>query len=61
MPDNGFGSDPNQFGDWIADVERPAEQYRGRYQTKLGEANGLLGSAPSQPAAARAVLDSLTR
>ena len=37
--------DPNQFGDWIADVERPAEQYRGRYQTKLAEANGLLGSA----------------
>ena len=24
-------TDPNQFGDWIADVERPAEQYRGRY------------------------------
>ena len=37
--------DPNQFGDWIADVERPAEQYRGRYQTKLAEANGLLGSS----------------
>ena len=35
-------TDPNQFGDWIADVERPAEQYRGRYQTKLGEANSLL-------------------
>ena len=35
--------DPNQFGEWIADVERPAEQYRGRYQTKLDEANGLLG------------------
>ena len=38
-------TDPNQFGDWIADVERPAAQYRGRYQTKLDEANGLLGSA----------------
>jgi cell wall-associated NlpC family hydrolase len=45
-------TDPNQFGDWIADVERPAEQYRGRYQLKLGEANGLLSSAPAQPAAA---------
>ncbi|MDA0165429.1 C40 family peptidase, partial [Solirubrobacter ginsenosidimutans] len=45
-------TDPNQFGDWIADVERPAEQYRGRYQLKLDEANNLLGSAPSQPAAA---------
>ena len=35
--------DPNSFGEWIADVERPAEQYRGRYQLKLDEANGLLG------------------
>jgi len=24
--------DPKQFGEWIADVERPAAQYRGRYQ-----------------------------
>ena len=38
-------TDPNQFGEWIADVERPAAQYRGRYQTKLEEANGLLGSS----------------
>ena len=30
--------DPNQFGEWIADVERPAEQYRGRYQLRLEEA-----------------------
>ncbi|WP_028067016.1 NlpC/P60 family protein [Solirubrobacter soli] len=45
-------SDPNQFGDWIADVERPAAQYRGRYQLKLDEANSLLSQAPSQPAAA---------
>jgi cell wall-associated NlpC family hydrolase len=47
--------DPNSYGDWIADVERPAEQFRGRYQTKLDEANGLLSSsAPAQPAAAPA-------
>ena len=26
--------DPSQFGEWIADVERPAEQYRGRYQLR---------------------------
>jgi cell wall-associated NlpC family hydrolase len=47
-------SDPKQFGEWIADVERPAAQYRGRYQLRLDEANGLLGSsnaAPSAPAA----------
>jgi hypothetical protein len=24
--------DPKQYGDWIADVENPAAQYRGRYQ-----------------------------
>ena len=24
-------TDPKQFGDWIADIERPAAQYRGRY------------------------------
>ena len=35
-------TDPNQFGDWIADVERPAEQYRGRYQLRLAEARRLL-------------------
>ena len=40
--------DPNSFGEWIADVERPAEQYRGRYQLKLDEANGLLGRPPQR-------------
>ena len=38
--------DPAQFGEWIADVERPAEQFRGRYQLRLDEANGLLKAAP---------------
>ena len=51
--------DPSQYGEWIADVERPAEQYRGRYQLRLDEAKGLLekaaGSAPAAPAAAAAV------
>ncbi len=46
--------DPNEFGEWIADVERPAEQYRGRYQLKLGEANDLLGNAATAPPAAAA-------
>ena len=45
-------TDPKQFGDWIADIERPAEQYRGRYALRLGEANSLLGSAGSAPPAA---------
>ena len=36
--DVNFGKDPNAFGEWIANVERPAEQYRGRYQLRLAEA-----------------------
>jgi hypothetical protein len=41
--DTGFGKDPSSWGNWIADVERPAVQYRGRYQLRLDEARGLLG------------------
>ena len=47
-------TDPNQFGEWIADVERPAEQYRSRYGMRLAEANGLLGQASAAPAPAAA-------
>ena len=39
--------DPNSFGEWIADVERPAEQYRYRYQEKLAEAKDLLSRRPA--------------
>ncbi len=49
--------DPQHFGEWIADVERPAEQNRGRYQERLADANQLLASAPQQPAAAPASVD----
>ena len=31
-----------QCGDWIADIERPAAQYRGRYQLQLEAARQLL-------------------
>jgi hypothetical protein len=34
--------DPGTFGEWIADVERPAAQYRYRYQLRLSEARKLL-------------------
>lgn len=40
--DADFGSDPSTWGTWIADVERPAAQYRGRYQLRLQEARALL-------------------
>jgi hypothetical protein len=38
---------PSQHGEWIADVERPAEQYRSRYQLKLDEARSLLAEVPA--------------
>jgi cell wall-associated NlpC family hydrolase len=39
-----FQTDPGQWGNWIADVERPQEDLRGRYQTHLDAANQLLGT-----------------
>src|SRR5262245_35060246 len=42
--DADFGSDPLTYGDWIADVERPAERFRGRYQLRLN-AHALLCAA----------------
>ena len=41
--DSSFANDPSKWGDWIADVERPAEHYRDRYQLRLDEARQLLG------------------
>jgi hypothetical protein len=38
--------DPKHYGDWIADVERPAAQYRGRYQLRFDDAHELLRHAP---------------
>src|SRR4051812_1120144 len=41
--------DPQSYGEWIADVERPAAEYRGRYQLRLDDARGLLGHASDRP------------
>lgn len=35
----------NNLGEWVANIERPAEQYRGRYQQHLTEARSLLGNS----------------
>lgn len=32
------------WGEWAADVEKPAAQYRGRYQLRLNEARTLVGA-----------------
>jgi hypothetical protein len=44
----GLPLDSAHYGDWIADIERPAEQFRGRYQLRLDEARELLAHA-AQP------------
>ena len=41
--DTNFGKNPSEFGEWIANVERPAAQFRGRYQPELTRARELLG------------------
>ena len=41
--DVNFGKDPSAWGEWIADVERPAAQYRYKYQLRLTEARKLIG------------------
>jgi cell wall-associated NlpC family hydrolase len=52
--DRDFGSDPSTWGNWIADVERPDERYRYRYQQQLDAARELLrGHRDSTSLAAR--------
>jgi hypothetical protein len=41
----GLPTDPDHYGEWIADVERPAAQHRGRYQLRLEDAQDLLRRA----------------
>ena len=43
--------DPASYGSWIADVERPARQYRSRYQTHLEEARDLIAGKCAAPSA----------
>ena len=38
-------TEPDHWGQWIADIEQPAAQYRGRYQPMLTEARRLLRPA----------------
>ena len=42
-------SDPAGYGSWIADVERPARQYRSRYQTHLAESRDLIAGKCNAP------------
>ncbi len=42
--------DPSSWGTWIADVERPASEFRSRYQTRLEEARTLIADRCAPPA-----------
>ena len=42
--DPSYGATESRWGEWIADVERPAEQFRGRYQPRVGESRALIGA-----------------
>ncbi len=42
--DASYGQDKTKWGDWVADVEQPAAEYRGRYQTHLDQADSLLAA-----------------
>jgi hypothetical protein len=44
-----YGQQSSGWGEWIADVERPAEQYRYRYQLRLDDARALIASGCSAP------------
>jgi hypothetical protein len=41
--------DETKWGEWAADVERPAAKFRGRYQLRLGDARLLIGPACTPP------------
>ena len=49
----GLGTTELEYGEWIADVERPAAQYRDRYQLRLSEARELIGSVCTSPSRGR--------
>jgi hypothetical protein len=52
-----LAENPNSWGEWVADVEQPAEQFRYRYQLQFSTAQALLhgadlsSGAPAAPAA----------
>jgi len=47
--DADYGADPARYGEWIADVERPAPENRDGYQPYLDDSGDLL-SRPCRPA-----------
>ena len=42
--DTTYGGSESRYGEWAADILRPAAEYRGRYQPRLSEARALIGA-----------------
>jgi cell wall-associated NlpC family hydrolase len=49
--DPALAQSPDTWGEWVADVEQPAAEYRYRYQLQLATAQALLQGADLAPAA----------
>jgi cell wall-associated NlpC family hydrolase len=47
----GLAQSPDSWGEWVADIEQPAAEYRYRYQLQLGAAQELLHGADLAPTA----------
>ena len=52
--DPALAASPGSWGEWVANVEQPAAEYRYRYQLELGTAQELLRGADLSPAAGSA-------
>ena len=50
----GLVTNPSSWGEWVANIEQPAAQYRYRYQLQLAEAQALLRGADLSSGAAAA-------
>jgi cell wall-associated NlpC family hydrolase len=53
--DPALAQSPSTWGEWVANVEQPAAEYRYRYQLQLGTAQELLRGADLAPAADQVV------
>jgi hypothetical protein len=53
--DPSLAADPSRWGEWVANVEQPAAEYRYRYQLELPEAVALLRGAGSLASSGAAI------
>jgi hypothetical protein len=53
-----FGESDTQYGEWVADIERPPEKNRSKFQPRLDEARSLIASGCSSAPDAQMIPDS---